>query len=1709
MARQGVRALETDEALALFDTAVRTARACLVPVRLELTGRASHVLLRGLLRAPARRTAVNVIAAAADERQLVELVRTNTSVVLGHREPGAVTTDRAFKELGLDSLTAVELRNRLGAATGLRLPVTVVFEHPTPAALARELHRRLAPDDDRAPVTSSARGAAADEDDPIVLVGMSCRFPGGVRTPADLWELLTEGRDAVAEYPTDRGWDVESALGREYLREGGFLTGMADFDAEFFGIAPREALAMDPQQRQLLEVTWEAFESAGIDPATLHGTQTGVFAGLIYNDYAARFPDLLPGLEGFLGNGSANSVATGRIAYTLGLTGPAITVDTACSSSLVALHLAARALRDGECELAVAGGVTLMSTPRPIIEFSRFRGLAEDGRCKAFSASANGMGFAEGAGMVVLERRSAALAAGHPVLAVLRGSAINQDGASNGLTAPSGPAQERVIRRALADAGLEPSDVDVVEAHGTGTPLGDPIEARAVLATYGENRETPLWLGSVKSNIGHAQAAAGIAGVLKMVLAMRHGTVPRTLHADEPTEHVEWGRVRLAAEPGPWPEAGRPRRAGVSSFGISGTNAHVILEQPEPSPERAAPEHGWMPWVLSARNADSLRDQARNLLDRIVADDTLPVLDVAHSLVTGRSVFEHRAVIIGRDRDDLVRGLTAISRDEPATGVVTGVAAAHDRIAFVFPGQGAQWAGMAAELAGTSPVFAESLRRCADALRPHTDWDLIDVLLGGGALDRVDVVQPALWAVMVSLSEVWRAHGVEPDAVVGHSQGELAAACVSGLLSLADAARIVARRSRLIGMKLSGLGGMVSLAVPMARAEELIAPWADRVCVAAVNGPGSVVVAGEPHALGELLPAAERAGARARRVPVDYASHTPQVELLREALLDLAEVTPGTPVVPQYSSVTGQVLGQADGEYWYRNLRRPVRFDVATRALVDAGHDVFVEVSPHPVLTAGLAETDGVVATGTLRRDDGGQARLLTSLAELFVTGKAVDWRPAVTGGRTVELPTYAFRAQRFWLDPLPAGAGRADHAFWNAVLAEDPSVLADTLGVRDPEVRSSLAAVRPALTAWHRDSDERTVLASWRYRIDWVPVSPGAAELSGTWLVVDSDQPDPRADALIAGMTRHGARVLRATVDTDDPVELVGRLRAAAGPRPGLAGVVSLVGWDERRHPDAEVVTIGLARTTALIQALGAIDDAAPLWCVTTGVDRTAPALVWGLGRVAAQEHPGRWGGLIAVEADLNVTAVCGVLAGGHGEDQLAVRAGGVLARRLVRAPRAVAAEEWAPSGTTLITGGTGAIGSHVARWLAERGAPHVMLLSRRGPDADGAAGLVAELAAVGTRATVLTCDVTDRAAVAAALELVPDEHPLSAVFHTAAVLDDGPLDSLTVARADRVLSTKVGAAHLLDELTADLNLSAFVLFSSTAGTFGAAGQGNYAPGNAYLDAFAHERRARGKRTTSIAWGAWDEGGMAGHEEVAALRRRHGVPAMPPRLATAALGHVLDDDETTLVLADVEWDRFFLAYTAARPSPLLRDLAEVRGFLTTAEERAPAGSAVADRLAKATGPERDAILRDLVRGHVAVVLGYGGPEEVPLGRPFTELGLDSVTAVELRNRLGAAVGRTLPAGLVFDYPTVAGLMGYLADLLHDRVGAQALLADLDKLESAVAALPGDDPALAAVAERLTVLLRRASRDGGPARQVEATTHDELFALIDNELGPR
>ncbi|MFE5696402.1 acyltransferase domain-containing protein, partial [Streptomyces erythrochromogenes] len=1014
-------------------------------------------------------------------RFLMDLVRSEAALVLGRGTGADIDPARTFQELGFDSATAVELRNRLVAATGLKLPTTLLFDRPTPEKLVARLAELSGSAPAHRPVSRSVPRRDHGSDEPVAIVSMACRFPGGVESPEDLWRLLVEERDAVSEFPGNRGWALETLFdgdpdraGTSYTRRGGFLHDVDRFDAEFFGISPREATAMDPQQRMVLETVWEAVERAGIDPAELRGSGTGVYVGAMAQDYGPRLHEAGEGVGGYLLTGTYTSVVSGRASYTLGLEGPAVTVDTACSASLVALHTAAQALRAGECELALAGGVTVMATPGMFVEFSRQRGLSVDGRCKSFAEAADGTGWGEGVGMLLLERLSDARRNGHEVLAVIRGSAVNQDGASNGLSAPSGPSQERVVREALAACGLSASDVDAVEAHGTGTRLGDPIEAQALLATYGQDRDAgrPLYLGSLKSNIGHTQAAAGAGGVIKMVMAIRNGLLPRTLHVDAPTSHVDWssGAVSLLTEATPWPDVDRPRRAGVSSFGVSGTNAHLVLEQAaEPEAEGAAPaeevpvDSAPVPFLVSAKTDRALRAQAGRLLDHLRDHPGVRLADIGRSLAVGRAHFDRRAAVVAGDRAELEQGLRALADGATARGLVTGQSRPAARPVFVFPGQGAQWVGMAAGLLESSPVFARRMAECAAALDPLVDWSLLDVVRGAeGApgFERVDVVQPVLWSVMVSLAAVWRSLGVEPAAVIGHSQGEIAAACVAGVLSVEDAARVVALRSRALTV-LSGRGGMMSVARPAAWVRERIGAWQGRISVAAVNGPAQTVVSGDPEALREFLARAKEEGARARLVDVDYASHSAHVEELEGELARLLDgIGAGPGDVPVYSSLTGALLPDASvmgSGYWYQNLRETVQFEQAVGALLAAGHHTFIEVSPHPVLTIGVQaalDEAGVrgTALGTLRRDEDEAGRLLLALGEAHCHGIGVDW-PAVfagTGARRVQLPTYAFQRSRFWLDtPVtaedPSGLGLtpAEHPLLGAVTS-----LADREGV-------------------------------------------------------------------------------------------------------------------------------------------------------------------------------------------------------------------------------------------------------------------------------------------------------------------------------------------------------------------------------------------------------------------------------------------------------------------------------------------------------------------------------------------------------------------------------------------------------------------------------------------------------------------------------------
>ncbi|QES43775.1 polyketide synthase [Streptomyces venezuelae] len=1792
----------------------------------------------------------------------------------------AVDPAATFRDLGLDSVLSVELRNRLVSATGLRMPASILFDYPTLRDLADHLHERivgaLAPAPGAPADTEVAAGttvAAADDDDPVAIVGMACRLPGGIDSPQRLWEALAAGVDATSDFPEDRGWDLANLFdpdpanpGTTYTLRGGFLTGAGDFDAEFFGISPREAAAMDPQQRLLLETAWEALERTGIDPDSLRRSRTGVFVGATNMEYGPHLDAPTDGTEGFRLTGNTSSVASGRISYQLGLEGPAMTVDTACSSSLVALHLAVQAIRNGECSLALAGGVTVLSTPGMFVEFSRQRGLAADGRCKPFSDDADGTGWAEGVGLLVVERLSEARRRGHQVLAVVRGSAVNQDGGSNGLTAPNGPSQQRVIRDALASARLTSADVDVVEAHGTGTSLGDPIEAQALLATYGQGRDAgrPLWLGSVKSNIGHTQAAAGVAGVIKMVQAMRNGVMPRSLNVSAPSRHVDWesGAVSVLAAQQEWPELDRPRRSAVSSFGISGTNAHVILEAApvDVAPVEAGADAGEapvsvVPWVLSARSEAALAEQAGRLAARLGEGELLGLRDVAHTLVSGRAALEHRAVVLGSDVGELSAALGELAAGREASGVVSGrvgSGAADAGAVFVFPGQGSQWVGMARELLGFSPVFASRMAECGAALEPFVDgWSLLDVVREGDEelLRRVDVVQPVLFAVMVSLAELWRSLGVRPAAVVGHSQGEIAAACVAGALSLGDAARVVALRSRAI-VRLAGKGGMVSVLAPEA---QVVGRLTAGLQVAVVNGPEQVVVSGSPDELDAFMAVCEADGVQVRRIAVDYASHSPQVEELRDELLDvLAPIEPQAGQVPLFSTVTGDVIDTTgmDAEYWFTNLRQTVRFDAALKSLLGAGHRVFVESSPHPVLVGAVTQAAegegvaGVTAVGTLRRNEGGSARLLQSLAEVYVAGLAVDWSPWVAGGRLVELPTYAFQRRRHW---LPAGrsvvdaaglglraAGHPllgaavalapqeglvltgqlslhtypwleDHAVYGTVILpgtafvelalhagdevgcgaveeltlERPLVLAPgvstsvqvSVGAPDEAGRRTISVHSRVQDAEvHADQGAEWVRHAVGVLADGAAAEAGTERLEGQWPPAGAERVDV-ADAyetladlgygygpvfqglravwragddlfadvrlptepdefgvhpalldaalhpLLAGeivvpfswsgvrLHSVGASALRVRLSRDAdgavrlaafdgaglPVVSVDELRLQKMSREQLGAAVAggdplyEVRWVDvpvpaapGRELPADVVVAHVepggdagARVAEVLETvqrfLAESAEEARLVVVTRGGMTDTPdpatAAVWGLLRSAQTEQPGR---IVVVDVpegsdtDTDTEAVV-ASALACGEPQLALDGDRVVAARVMTVPaEAGAAVAWDPDGTVLITGASGALGQLFARHLvAEYGVRHLLLVSRRG--GEGSEELAAALTGAGATVTFAACDVADREGLAAVLAGIPEDRPLTAVIHAAGVLDDGIVTALTAERVDTVWRPKAEGARLLDELTRDADLAAFVLFSSAANVMGTAGQGNYAAANAYLDALALARRAEGLAATSLAWGLWaGDSAMTAHLDAADIARlsRGGLGAMSTSQGLALFDAALAADRTTVVPARFDLPALRNQAAQDRLPAVFKSLVRApvrRAVAPTAEE---ASSWAAGMAALDEGERRDALL-ELVRGQVSLVLGLGTGASVEADRAFRDLGFDSLTGLELRQRLQTVTGLRLPSTLVFDYPTPTVLVGYLLE----EIGGTDAVSALQAPAAAGGVVPDDD----------------------------------------------
>ncbi|WP_099318894.1 type I polyketide synthase [Mycobacterium ostraviense] len=2225
---------------------------------------------------------------------LVGVVCSQAATVLGHPSPDDIDPECPFQDLGFDSVKATELLDRLNTETELALAPTLAFDYPTPHQLATHLGRLLSGSVAAGPQV----GSRVQTDEPVAVVGMACRFPGGVDSAAALWDLVAGGVDAMGEFPADRGWDLgdlfdpdPDAVGKTYTRAGAFLADVSGFDAEFFGISAREAQTMDPQQRLLLEVCWEALETSRIDPGGLAGSETGVFVGAWSQQYGGSGSD---GVEGYAMTGMSPSVASGRVAYALGLQGPAITVDTACSSSLVAAHLACQSLRNGESTLALAGGVTVMTTPTVFTEFARQRGLAADGRCKAFAANADGTGWGEGAAVLVLERLSDAQRNNHPVLAVIAGSAINQDGASNGLTAPNGPAQQRVITHAVANAGIGLDEVDVVEAHGTGTTLGDPIEAGALIATYGAARGAahPLWLGSIKSNIGHTQAAAGVAGMIKMIEALNHESLPPTLNVDRPSPHVDWsaGTVRLLTEPVPWPVTDHPRTAAVSSFGISGTNAHVILRQaPAPAVEPAEPTvHGGelgLPvvrlWPVSARTPAALPAQADRLRQHLVAHPDLDLTDVAYSLACTRTHHPHRAVATvpagsPDPRAELLAALEALAADQPHPQLIQHHhrATVAGKTVFVFPGQGAQYPGMGRELYENHRLFADTVDDCDDALRPFTDWSARDVLLqdpAAPALDRVDVVQPVLFTMMVSLAEVLGSYGIVADAVIGHSQGEIAAAYIAGVLPLSEAAKVVALRSQALSA-LRGAGGMASVLLD---AEQLLArlqPWSEALSIAAVNGPSHTIISGDPAALEQFTAACDRDGIHIRQIAVDYASHSAQVEPARERLLaELAGLTPAPAHIPLYSTV-GQALSAdpldtttMNADYWYRNLREPVRFHDRVVERLAAGECTFVELSPHPVLAPAITDTlaqaagrtQSAVIT-TLHRDRPDQDSLATALAQLHNHGHSPSWSALYPDARTVELPTYPFEHRRHWLTPTSTGDAcgfgldRAEHPLLGAVAelaGQDEVVVSGRLSpgtqgwlvghrVNDTVVFPATGFIEvilhagelagcplidelvlhTALTLSEQAPTDLQILvhppdqqgrrpfsvhsrtggqhaASWTLRASGAlsadqPVAaapltpaPGAQALdqddfydglaqqgyrySGPFrslrgIGTDPARPDivyaevalpadtditgygihpalldaalhplaavldrtgaadsalrlpyafngialyaTAATRLLIQLTRTGDDTfeLRATDPTGAPVitissltlraisDQIGRPTSIAGlsdslfeltwplapdlprssgvqppawavctdsperlpasmsngtihtdlatltpcpelviwplPRPddeaggeadplrrvhaltrhvlaqlqdwlarpdalgthlviitrhavsvsaydrapdlAHAAVWALIHTAQNEHPhritvidtDTTAATEdtllamastrpasepqlalrnGVARIPRLVRTSALTPPDTPDWqLATTGKDDlthltvipTSPPATLGPGQIRIQvraagldfhdvavafgaiadEGLGAEAAGVVIETAADVAslspgdAVMGLFpqnafaptaitdermvvpipagwsftqaasvpvayltayialveiaglsagqrvlihaaAGGVGQaaigiarhlgaeifatahpnkhhvlTDLGVAPGRIASSRtldfvdtfrnatdgqgmdvvlnslsgdfvdaslkllprggsfielgktdirqardvvaahpgvdyqaldlagvppeslqpawtalpellaagiltplpstsygLLNAPQAfrdmsqgmhtgkivlIPPAKFDPAGTVLITGGTGMLGATFAEHLiSDYGIEHLLLVSRSGPAASGAAELEERLTRLGAQVTITACDTSDAADLAALLEGIPAQHPLTAVIHAAGVLEDAVVAEMTGDQLDAVLTAKADAAWYLDQLTRDRDLAAFVLFSSAAGILGSPGQANYAAANAFLDALAQQRHRHHRCATSLAWGYWQTPtGMTAHltaADQARLTRNSFTPISTER-GLALFDAALPQQLPAVVVSP------FPARVLARLAHQ-NALPPILSALTTSRPRASAASAesLQARLATQTPEQQLQAFIALVTTATATVLAHPDPATLDPDRPFKDLGIDSLTALELRNALGQQTGLTLPATLIFDHPTPAALARHLRQQLtgNDDVTRTRNVPD-SEIQRLISIIPEKRLTEAGILP----MLRNIANDmqsSGPDSKAEAIASMSLSELMD------
>lgn len=1676
-------------------------------------------LLSNLLLTPVSRGSGALIqqlqAAAGLERQplLVKHLQRELQQILQLAQPP--DPEVGFFDLGMDSLMAVELYNRLQQQIGdaYTLPNTLAFDYPTISQMAAHLAEQLG-EVPKVRSQQAAGGPRSLETDAVAIVGLACRFPGAPDKDA-YWQLLSDQVDAISEVPAER-WDIDAYYdpdpdvpGKMTTRHGGFIDGIDQFDAGFFGISPREAVELDPQQRLLLELSWQALEDANIAPATLVGSRTGVYVGISTSDYSQLFTRAGEHAIGqYMGTGTAHSAAVGRVSYALGLEGPSLAIDTACSSSLVALHQARRGLLNGECELALVGGVNAILTPEATIYFSRGRFMAADGRCKTFDAAADGYVRGEGCGVVVLKRLSDAERDGDRIYGVIRGSAVNQDGASGGLTVPKGPSQQRVIEAALAEADIEPAAVSYVEAHGTGTSLGDPIEIQALQTVLGEfhSADTPLLVGSVKTNIGHLEAAAGMASIIKVALSLQHDTIPAQLHFKTPSPRIPWDsiNVRVAVEPQPWPA--ERKVAGISGFAFQGTNAHIVLEgyrpqsQPDVSSPEVAPELPMHLLVLSGRQEQAVRDLARDYRNWLREHDGVNLANVCYTARTGRNHFAYRTSLVVESSeqlyvalDQLAMGQLPVKRQPQA-----------QNLAFLFTGQGSQYVGMGQQLYETQPTFKQALDHCAEILNPYLEQPLLEVLYptAGAAspLDQTAYTQPALFAIEYALYQLWQAWGVRPAVVMGHSVGEYVAACVAGVFSLEDGLKLIALRGKLMQQLPAG-GGMVSLLAPVEQVRAAIAA-VPQVSIAAINGPESTVISGPEVSMLAVVARLEAAGIKSKALQVSHGFHSPLMQpMLAEFEQVARQISYSEPQLPLISNVTGQVATEevTTPDYWCQHVLLPVNFVAGMQALQQQDCNVFLECGPKPILL-GLGRqcvsNDGQAWLPSLRPGQDDWQQMLTSLGELYRQGVPIDWAGFdrdYPQRRKVSLPTYPFQRERYWIDAQPLAASV------DSAIAEPPPAaktpLLNWLSQGNGEQVLQLLQRGQAFSAAEQallprlieqlvqeNQQQAAALAAvqdWCYQLQWQPhpaVPVPTAGAAGHWLIL-ADPEQVRAHGLgnaLAQELEQLSQTCHWLPATEDKAELEQALRAFGSP---LSGIVF---WGDAASATDSLplnsATQSCRRLLALVQALVAVAPAiAPkpprLWVVTQAATTffassagLAQSSLWGLGKVIALEYPEFWGGLI--DADEPAAAALAThLLGESAEDQLVLRDDQRYVARLVAAPPPAPAAEITvqTEATYLITGGLGALGLTLARWLVQQGARYLVLLGRRAP-AGEAAAVIEQLRQAGATVMALQADVTVSGDMTAVLEQIAASlPPLRGVVHAAGTVDYAPLVETSGPDFDRILSPKVAGGWLLHQLTQAMPLDFFLLFSSIAAVWGGKGQGAYAAANQFLDALAHYRQQQGLPALSINWGPWAGGGMA-VPDFADWMARLGIQPLPPEAATAVLERLLQAGWTQATVLDVDWPRFRSLFELRQARPLFAQLAGHTADLGTADRAAELNRPrFIDTLDEIPVSQRlEALIAHLQR-ELASILGLAGklPDRY-LG--FFEMGMDSLMAVELKNRLEVDLDCTLPGTLAFEAPTIQDLGNYLA---------QQVLGWADVADEPAAAGPEADAAadLAAIAQ--------------------------------------